>query len=59
MARIDLQNIRHAYAPDPKSDADYALKRVDQSFDDGGAYALLGPSAVPYTLLTLPTTLRG
>jgi glycerol transport system ATP-binding protein len=51
MARIDLQNIRHAYAPDPKSDADYALKRVDQSFDDGGAYALLGPSGCGKTSL--------
>lgn len=51
MARIDLQNIRHAYAPDPKSGADYALKRVDQSFDDGGAYALLGPSGCGKTSL--------
>jgi glycerol transport system ATP-binding protein len=51
MARIDLQNIRHAYAPDPKSDADYALKRVDQSFEDGGAYALLGPSGCGKTSL--------
>ncbi len=51
MARIDLQNIRHAYAPYPKSEADYALKRVDQSFDDGGAYALLGPSGCGKTSL--------
>jgi len=51
MARIDLQNIRHAYAPDPGSDADFALKRVDQSFDDGGAYALLGPSGCGKTSL--------
>ena len=28
----------------PQSDADYALKRIDLSWRDGGAYALLGPS---------------
>jgi glycerol transport system ATP-binding protein len=44
MARIELDSIRHAYGPDPKSDADYALRRVNQVFEDGGAYALLGPS---------------
>ncbi len=44
MARIDLDNIRHAYAPDPKQESDYALRRVNHTFEDGGAYALLGPS---------------
>ena len=44
MARIDLDQIRHAYAPDPKLESDYALRRVNQTFEDGGAYALLGPS---------------
>ncbi len=44
MARIDLDNVRHAYGPDPKSDADFALRRVSHVFEDGGAYALLGPS---------------
>jgi glycerol transport system ATP-binding protein len=51
MARIDLANIRHAYGPDPKSDADYALKHINQAFDDGGAYALLGPSGCGKTSL--------
>jgi glycerol transport system ATP-binding protein len=51
MARIDLDNIRHAYGPNPKSDADYALRRVNQVFDDGGAYALLGPSGCGKTSL--------
>ena len=44
MARIDLDQIRHAYAPDPKLESDYALRLVNQTFEDGGAYALLGPS---------------
>lgn len=51
MARIDLANIRHAYGPDPKSDADFALRHVNQAFDNGGAYALLGPSGCGKTSL--------
>ncbi|KFB10160.1 ABC transporter ATP-binding protein [Nitratireductor basaltis] len=51
MARIDLDNIRHAYRPDPQSDDDYALKRVHHTFVDGGAYALLGPSGCGKTTL--------
>ena len=51
MARIDLDNVRHAYGPNPQSDADYALRRVDHTFEDGGAYALLGPSGCGKTSL--------
>ncbi len=51
MARIDLDNIRHAYGPHPKSDAHYALRRVNHVFEDGGAYALLGPSGCGKTSL--------
>ncbi|MGO4833566.1 ABC transporter ATP-binding protein [Rhizobiaceae sp. 2RAB30] len=51
MARIELDHIRHAYTPNPRSDADYALKEVHHSFDDGGAYALLGPSGCGKTTL--------
>jgi glycerol transport system ATP-binding protein len=51
MARIELSHIRHAYAADPRSDADYALKEVHHTFDDGGAYALLGPSGCGKTTL--------
>ncbi|MCR4268945.1 ABC transporter ATP-binding protein [Nitratireductor sp. ZSWI3] len=51
MARIDLDNIRHAYMPAPKRDEDFALKRVHHTFDDGGAYALLGPSGCGKTTL--------
>ena len=35
MARISLNNIRHSYMAHPKTDDDYALKRVDLSWDDG------------------------
>jgi glycerol transport system ATP-binding protein len=51
MARIELDNLRHAYGPAPASDADYALKRVHHAFEDGGAYALLGPSGCGKTTL--------
>ena len=51
MARIDLDHIRHAYRPNPKTDADYALKEVHHTFEDGGAYALLGPSGCGKTTL--------
>jgi glycerol transport system ATP-binding protein len=51
MARIDLDHIRHAYADAPKSDADYALKEVHHTFEDGTACALLGPSGCGKTTL--------
>lgn len=51
MARITLDHIRHAYGPNPKSDADYALREVDHEWRDGGAYALLGPSGCGKTTL--------
>ncbi len=44
MARITLDNLRHSYLPNPKSDEDYALQQIDLEWQDGGAYALLGPS---------------
>jgi glycerol transport system ATP-binding protein len=51
MARIDLQQLRHSYLPNPTQDADYALKQVDLVWEDGGAYALLGPSGCGKTTL--------
>jgi len=51
MARINLDHIRHAYSPNPQSEADYALKEVHHVWDDGGAYALLGPSGCGKTTL--------
>jgi len=51
MARIDLDHVRHAYGPNPRSPKDYALKEVHHTFEDGGAYALLGPSGCGKTTL--------
>ncbi len=44
MAKITLDKLAHSYYPKPKSDADFALKELDYEWEDGGAYALLGPS---------------
>ena len=44
MAKITLQDLRHSYMASPQVQADYALKRLDVEWRDGGAYALLGPS---------------
>jgi len=51
MAEIRIENLRHSYAPDPRSDEDYALKRLSITWSDGGAYALLGPSGCGKTTL--------
>ncbi|MBZ5761826.1 ABC transporter ATP-binding protein [Rhizobium sp. VS19-DR104.2] len=51
MARITLDHIRHAYAPNPATDKDYALREVHHEWRDGGAYALLGPSGCGKTTL--------
>ena len=50
MARIDL-DLAHAYAPNPRTDSDYALLPLTMSFRDGGAYALLGPSGCGKTTM--------
>jgi hypothetical protein len=44
MARIEL-DLAHAYLPNPQRDEDYALLPLKMCFEDGGAYALLGPRA--------------
>jgi glycerol transport system ATP-binding protein len=51
MARIELVGLAHSYRPDPKSPADYALRPLEMSWRDGGAYALLGPSGCGKTTL--------
>jgi glycerol transport system ATP-binding protein len=51
MARITLESLRHSYVPDPRSEADWALKRLTLDLSDGGAYALLGPSGCGKTTL--------
>lgn len=51
MAQITLENIAHSYRAHPKSEADFALKRVDTVWEDGGAYALLGSSGCGKTTM--------
>ncbi len=51
MAQITLQNLAHSYYPNPKGDADFALKQMDHVWQDGGAYALLGSSGCGKTSL--------
>ncbi|MGN6467881.1 MAG: ABC transporter ATP-binding protein [Rhizobiaceae bacterium] len=51
MARIELDHIRQSYMEAPRSPEDYALKEVEHTFADGGAYALLGPSGCGKTTL--------
>jgi glycerol transport system ATP-binding protein len=51
MARIRLENLRHSYLREPSRDVDWALKKVDMEWAEGGAYALLGPSGCGKTTL--------
>jgi glycerol transport system ATP-binding protein len=51
MARIEFQNLAHAYRPNPATVDDYALQPMSMVWDDGGAYALLGPSGCGKTTL--------
>ncbi|RMC35502.1 ABC transporter ATP-binding protein [Paracoccus alkanivorans] len=44
MARITLENLSHSYLPAPSKDEDWALKPMTLTWEDGGAYALLGSS---------------
>ncbi len=59
MAKITLSNLAHSYFPYPRGEQDYALKTIDLTWDDGGAYALLGASGCgKSTLLNLISGLR-
>ncbi|RYH09053.1 ABC transporter ATP-binding protein [Tropicimonas sp. IMCC6043] len=51
MAKITLDSLRHSYLDAPAGDDDFALKRMDLEWKDGGAYALLGPSGCGKTTL--------
>ena len=51
MARITLDNLAHSYLPNPKGEADFALKQLDHVWGDGEAYALLGSSGCGKTTL--------
>ena len=51
MAKISLENIKHSYLKRPRAPEDWALKKLDLEWWDGGAYALLGPSGCGKTTL--------
>jgi len=51
MAEIALTGLAHSYLAAPSRPADYALRRMDLTWTDGGAYALLGPSGCGKTTL--------
>ena len=50
MAEIRLVGVAHRY-PGNGSGSDYALKRLDMTWRDGGTYALLGPSGCGKTTM--------
>ena len=51
MSRIEFKDVRHAYPPPKGQKPEYALKEVNQVWEDAGAYALLGPSGCGKTTL--------
>ncbi|MGH6645214.1 MAG: ATP-binding cassette domain-containing protein, partial [Bradyrhizobium sp.] len=51
MAEITLKSLAHSYKAAPSSPSDYALKKIDHVWKQGGAYALLGPSGCGKTTL--------
>ncbi len=51
MARIEFQDIAHCYEDNPRQESDWAIRPMDITWKDGGAYALLGPSGCGKTTL--------
>jgi glycerol transport system ATP-binding protein len=51
MANITLKDIAHSYTGASDNPDDYALKKLNLTWRDGGAYALLGPSGCGKTTL--------
>ncbi len=51
MAKVTLKEIAHSYSGYSQDPDDYALKTLDLTWRDGGAYALLGPSGCGKTTL--------
>jgi glycerol transport system ATP-binding protein len=51
MAKIIFKDLAHSYLPHPKSKGDYALQKINLTFEDGAAYSLLGPSGCGKTTL--------
>ncbi|MFN8488081.1 MAG: ABC transporter ATP-binding protein [Caldilineaceae bacterium] len=51
MAEVKLQALAHSYKPHPSKPEDYAVRPLEMTWRDGGAYALLGPSGCGKTTL--------
>jgi glycerol transport system ATP-binding protein len=51
MAKIVLEKLAHSYNPRPAEEGDFAVKQIDMTWKQGGAYALLGPSGCGKTTL--------
>jgi glycerol transport system ATP-binding protein len=51
MAQIDLESLAHSYFVNPKQPSQWALKPMNMTWRQGGAYALLGPSGCGKTTL--------
>ena len=50
MAKIELENVAHSYSPDVEK-PEYALKKCNLNWKDGGRYAVLGPSGCGKTTM--------
>ena len=50
MAKIELKNVAHSYSPDVEK-PEYALKKCNLNWKDGGRYAVLGPSGCGKTTM--------
>jgi glycerol transport system ATP-binding protein len=51
MAQIQLENLAHSYLVNPTQSWQWALKPMNMTWRQGGAYALLGPSGCGKTTL--------
>ncbi|GLQ58090.1 ABC transporter ATP-binding protein [Devosia nitrariae] len=51
MARITLEDLAHTYFDPAEGDVEWAVRRLDLEWADGGAFALLGPSGCGKTTL--------
>ena len=51
MARIELRDLAHTYFDPSEGEVEWAVKRLNLEWADGGAFALLGPSGCGKTTL--------
>jgi glycerol transport system ATP-binding protein len=51
VAKVTLENLAHTYFDPSRGEVEWAVKRVNLEWADGGAFALLGPSGCGKTTL--------